>query len=351
MSRRNNGPRLRFLDKRGCYYITWTERGRSRERSTGTADRDQAQIALAEFIRQRVHSVGPRDPAEVLVTDVLRDYATERGPEVLAPAQMGRSIAALIPYWAGRAVGQVTPATCAEYCARRGKAAGTTRRELGVLQAAVNWAHRNGRLTRSVKAALPATPPPRDRWLTRDEAARLLRAARSSPKARGYLSLYILLGIYMGRRTQAILGLRWPQVDLDAGLVDFEGGFRRSKKRRGKAPIPPRLLPHLRRARRRGTDLGHVIHKDDGDRLGGIQKCFDAAARRAGLVGVTPHVLRHTAATWLLQTGVTLWEAAGYLAMSERTLLATYGHHAPEYQRAAAEAIGRRRPQNVRVTP
>jgi hypothetical protein len=36
MSRRNEGPRLRWLEKRNCYYITWTERGRSRERSTGT---------------------------------------------------------------------------------------------------------------------------------------------------------------------------------------------------------------------------------------------------------------------------------------------------------------------------
>ena len=30
MPRRNSGPHLRFLYKRRCYYITWTERGRSR---------------------------------------------------------------------------------------------------------------------------------------------------------------------------------------------------------------------------------------------------------------------------------------------------------------------------------
>ena len=38
MSRRNLGPKLKFLVKRGLYYIVWTEDGRSRERSTGTAD-------------------------------------------------------------------------------------------------------------------------------------------------------------------------------------------------------------------------------------------------------------------------------------------------------------------------
>ena len=62
MPRRNQGPRLRWLDKRECFYIVWTERGRSRERSTGTADREQAQIALAEFLQQRDRRAGPRDP-------------------------------------------------------------------------------------------------------------------------------------------------------------------------------------------------------------------------------------------------------------------------------------------------
>jgi hypothetical protein len=69
MPRRNPGPRLRFLTKRGYFYITWTEQGRSRERSTGTADSRQAQIALAEFLHVRTRSAGRRDPDEVLVTD------------------------------------------------------------------------------------------------------------------------------------------------------------------------------------------------------------------------------------------------------------------------------------------
>jgi hypothetical protein len=42
------------------------------------------------------------------------------------------------------------------------------------------------------------------------------------------------------------------------------------------------------------------------------------------------------------------WQASGYLSMSMETLLRVYGHHHPDYQRQAAENIGRR-PQNVRV--
>jgi hypothetical protein len=41
-----------------------------------------------------------------------------------------------------------------------------------------------------------------------------------------------------------------------------------------------------------------------------------------------------------MQRGVKTWEAAGFLAMTEKTLINTYGHHHPDYMRAAAKAIG-----------
>jgi integrase len=44
---------------------------------------------------------------------------------------------------------------------------------------------------------------------------------------------------------------------------------------------------------------------------------------------VTPHTLRHTAATWLMQAGTDLWVAAGYLGMTVETLERVYGHHHP----------------------
>ena len=140
----------------------------------------------------------------------------------------------------------VTPQTCARYAEKRGRSKGTVRRELGVLRAAINYAHRSGRITRPVAVELPERPEPRDRWLTRKEAARLIRAART-PQARLYLPLFILIGLYTGRRKEAILSLRWPQVDLETGRIDFElAGRRRTNKKRGIVPIPPRLLPHLR---------------------------------------------------------------------------------------------------------
>ena len=347
MPRRNQGPRLRWLDKRHCFYITWTERGRSRERSTGTADRERAEAIFGEWLHVRRRRAGPRDPNEILVTDVLTEYAKERGRKVTAPAVMGRAIDSLTVFWQERVVGDVTPQTCSLYAEKRNRSAGTVRRELGVLAAAINLAHKNGRITHPVAVQLPDISEPRDRWMTRKEAALLIRAART-PQARLYLPLFILIGLYTGRRKEAILSLRWPQVDLESGRIDFEiAGRRRTNKKRGKVPISERLLPHLMRARKRGSDLGYVLHID-GKRIGNIKKGFAAACKRAGLEGVTPHVLRHTAATWLMQRGTDLWQASGFLAMSQKTLQRVYGHHHPDFMRGAAEAIGRR-PQNVRV--
>lgn len=347
MPRRNGGPRLRWLKKRRCYYINWTECGRSRERSTGTADREQAEAFFAEWMLARGRCNRPSDPSAVLVTDLLNQYSEAREKKVAAPDRIGYAVAALTDFWENRTIADVTPQTCGRYLETRRCSAGTVRRELGVLRAAINLAHRSGIITRPVQVELPLPPESRARWLTRQEAARLIRAART-PQAGLYMPLFILIGLYTGRRKEAILSLRWHQVDLQTRRIDFEiRGRIKTKKRRGVISIPNRLLPHLTRARRRGTEMGYVLHINS-RRIKDVQIGFRAAARRAGLEDVSPHTLRHTAATWLMQKGVDPWQASGFLAMSLDSLLKTYGHHHPDYMLEAANKIGER-PQNVRV--
>jgi integrase len=193
MPRRNPGPRLRWLAKRGFFYIVWCERGRSRECSTRTSDSKQAEIVFAEWMHRRGRRTGPSDPASVLVTDILNEYVEQRGPKVAAPARIAYAVLALTDFFEGNSVGDVTPQTCGRYVEKRGRSVGTARRELGVLRAAINYAHRAGRITRPVAVELPEPPQSRDRWLTRTEAARLLRASRTA-QGRLYMPLFILLG-------------------------------------------------------------------------------------------------------------------------------------------------------------
>ena len=43
-----------------------------------------------------------------------------------------------------------------------------------------------------------------------------------------------------------------------------------------------------------------------------------------------------------MQRAAPMWEAAGFLGMSEKTLRHTYGHHHPDHLRGAADAISSR---------
>ena len=55
---------------------------------------------------------------------------------------------------------------------------------------------------------------------------------------------------------------------------------------------------------------------------------------------VTPHVLRHTAASWMVQRGVSFAKVARYLGHSDsRTTEQIYAHHAPDYLEDARAAF------------
>ena len=75
-----------------------------------------------------------------------------------------------------------------------------------------------------------------------------------------------------------------------------------------------------------------------------VKKAFRTVVKEAKIdlsAGpVMPHTLRHTAATWLMQNGTNLWEAAGYLGMSVEVLERVYGHHHPDYCASAPRECG-----------
>jgi integrase len=179
----------------------------------------------------------------------------------------------------------------------------------------------------------PKNNPPRQRWLTRSEAARLLKAAKP------YLHLrrMILLGLYTGSRPGVLLHMRWDQVDLEYGVM-----YRLplkilsdAKKRAPPVKIGRRMLGHLKRWKKLDGEIAYVCHFG-GFTIGDPHTSWRKVVKAAGLPGVTRHTLRHTRATWLMQAGIDPWEAAGHLGMTVRTLESVYGHHSPDHQEKAA---------------
>jgi integrase len=74
-----------------------------------------------------------------------------------------------------------------------------------------------------------------------------------------------------------------------------------------------------------------------------VDKAFRRNAHDCGMPDVTPHTLRHTAATWQMQAGTDLWQAAKFLGMTVEQLERTYGHHHPDHLEQAVDAYERAR--------
>jgi len=173
-----------------------------------------------------------------------------------------------------------------------------------------------------------------------------MRDQRTQRAVGRHVARFILLGLYTGTRHAAICSAALMPT-IGRGHVDLERGvfYRRAegahetKKRQPPVRLPERLLAHLRRWERLGIAKRAVVEWN-GKPVRSVRKGFAAAVRAAGLDDtVTPHVLRHTAATWAMQNGADLWQAAGFLGMTAELLQGRYGHHHPDFQREAAEAV------------
>lgn len=341
MPRQAEPPRL-YLREDGDKRV-WIIRDKGRDQRTGCAEGDRAgaEKKLAAYLAKKHAPAGEHGGRSdtISIAKVLNVYGAQHGQTTARPELIAEHIAALTPYWAGKKVSEIKGATCREFAGQRKQS--MARRQLETLRAAVNYYHKEYGLDPVPAFTMPKKAKPRERWLTRKEAARLLRVARGTP----HLARFILVGLYTGTRSTAILRLSWMPSTY-GGWVDLEKGvlYRRSdeaaetKKRQTPARIPNRLLPHLRRWRK-ADRLQHVVHWR-GTGVDSIKKAFRSARREAKLdAAVTPHTLRHTCATWLMQAGTPKWEAAGFLGMTEELLDRTYGHHHPDFQKSVSGAF------------
>jgi integrase len=361
-------PRLKLRAARKGRNAIWVIKDREREISTGCSqsERAKAEIALAEYItKTRQPSFGNGHPAEVLIGDCLSVYCEKHGPTVARPEGLALEVERLAEYWGDKLATEVTEETCNGYlawrCAQTDKRAtrskgrniaiSTAKRELVTLSAALNWCWRNKRLSVPVVVTLPSVAERRERYLTRSELAALLWAAlgfnrdgtRNKFRINRHLARFILIGLYTGTRHDAMLRLQW-MPNTAGGWFDLEAGilYRRpqdaieTNKRRTPSPIPRRLMPHLSRWRNPSTQ--YVIEYDGKPIASQLRRGWIGARMMAGLgPDVTPHALKHTCATLMLQNRVSTWDVAGILGTSEAVIRRTYGHHSVEHLRRAVD--------------
>jgi integrase len=368
-------PRLKLRRARKGRRALWVIKDREREVSTGfgESERRKAEIAFADYlVKNRQPSFGDGHPNQVLIGDCLAVYCEKHGATIARPDGLAIEVERIAEFFGDRFVADVTQERCNEYvewrCAQtdkratksKGRAikASTAKRELVTLSAALNWCWRNKRLDRPVVVTLPKVSENRERYLKRNEVAGLVWAAlgfnrdgtRNRYRINRHLARFILIALYTGTRHDAILRLQW-MANTTGGWFNLDVGvlYRRpqdaieTNKRRTPSPIPPRLMPHLKRWRKLSTQ--YVIEYDGKPIASQLRRAWAGARVMAGLgADVTPHVLKHTCATLMLQNKVSTWDVAGVLGTSEAVIRKTYGHHSVEHLRQAVDVWSRRSP-------
>ena len=182
-----------------------------------------------------------------------------------------------------------------------------------------------------------------ERFLTPEELYRLGRALDAAPAERlasTHAAAAIRLLVLTGCRRNEILGLRWEDLDFEAGemrLADSKTGARvvplpppAAKVLRGLSPVEgnPWVFP----GRKKGTGQRN------------INECWGRIRKRAGLDGVRLHDLRHSFASRALALGEGLPMIGELLGHRKVQTTARYAHLARDSVRAStakvAESIG-----------
>lgn len=354
-------PYLRKADNRR-YYVHWTEDRIGKRVSTGAKDLAEARKFLGTWLL--ADRAAPAPAGVTLTIDEL--WPVYFGKQLKAgPSETAGEFAwkNLQPFFGSKTVTEVSQMAVDSYVQRRtsgqlGRLSlpQTCRRELQYLMACLRFcAHPKQKLFAPAlieAVELPEAGEARDRWLKTLEIQKLLNAAaemrHGDRLSRG--ERFLWLALETAGRKQALLDLTWDRVDFETKVVHLDvPGRRKTSKGRASVPISKSLLPVLQRAAKEAT--GDLVLDNKGAMWATIQHIViraGLASRRDNKVpagskpkatGISPHVLRHTAATHMARRGVPLWIIAKILGNSLLMVEKVYAKHCPDDLREAVNMI------------
>lgn len=222
---------------------------------------------------------------------------------------------------------------------------GRLHKDVILLRSFWEWLIAAGRATANpVKSrAIPVfTPPePEPRVLSGEEVESLLRACRDpyTVNKQAWLPpphLYgiVLCALHTLLRLSNVLGLLWRDVDLRKREISIPGA--RVKARSSvKIPITPTLAAHLK-------TIGPRLPAARVFSVKSIKRSFASASKRAGISGISFHVLRKTGATRLLDAGTSPKTVMKYGGWKDLGVLMRHYAGATEMEKAAKVLDGMR---------
>lgn len=343
--------------------------GKRRRKSIGTfATRKEAEKAERDALSERDAGIDLA-PGVVTVAQLLERYLTRCRTKGLSPTTIDRygqlERTHITPTLGGLLLRKLRPAhLTALYAAvaDAGAAPKTVHHVHGLLHASLNWAVEHQLVVRNVADVvagdLPKVPRSPAKALTPAQATALLNAARPTP-----WYAFVALALCVGTRRGELAGLRWERVDLEAATIivacarvrTSAGPIDKSTKTDAVRTVPlnatavAALRAHRAAQNEERLAAGTRYCKEDyvfANPLGkpwhptSITNAFGRLARIAGIPPSRLHDLRHTAATWLLRSGVDVATVAAILGHSVvSTTLNTYAHVLPGADVSAVATI------------
>lgn len=346
-------PTIAPNDK-GVYYVWWSEGRRSKRKSLGTANLVEAQARFGQWLLLR-DQTEEATGADFTVADCWTVYEKKwvEAGKVAGPQTLHYNWKALEPHFGHLLVQQVTQDIIDGYVAKRtsGKLGRkvkpqTCRKELQTLYAAMRFCtiqpHKLFNAALIEKTILPDAGEPRDRWLRMEEMKRLLDAAarlrRGDRLSRG--ERYLWIALEAPARMSAILELTWDRVHFDIGTIEFDvPGRMKTRKRRATVPMSDPLRQVLERAY--AERINDLVMDNQADvwatiQLIAIEAGFGGTrpkvlrSEKPKATGISPHVIRHTAATHMARNGVPLWKIAKVLGNTLAMVEKVYAKWSPD---------------------
>jgi integrase len=179
----------------------------------------------------------------------------------------------------------------------------------------------------------------RVRFLSDEERPRLLDACRNHAD----LYLAVVLSLTTGARQGEIMSLRWGQIDFKRQVITLEKTKNGDKRALALVGEAFGLLQERAKVRSLTNDRvfppsGRAKKAEYID----LRQPWEAALKEAGIANFHWHDLRHTAASYLAMSGVSLVEIAKVLGHRTLAMVARYAHLSDEHIVATGEKLAAR---------
>lgn len=332
------------------YWVSFTDASGKRVRQpTGTSDLKEAKAIEAKCKLEAFQAKQWGKQPSRTFDELMLAYLKATEDEKRSAERDKYSAKHLYQFFTGRQLEMLKGSDIRSYIEARkseGAAQGTVNREIGLFSSAINYARNewDWEIPNPVMGKRLREPEGRIRWLTKEEAAQLIKAAETDPRAT-HLPDLIRLAVNTGMRKGEMLGLEWRRVDLKANLVHLGAEHTKAGKRRSVPLNDEARSALLSRANFRAKYCPAspwVFTNRKGERIESVKTSFSSACENAGIEDFTVHDLRHTCAAWLVSAGASLIEVRDLLGHSTIRMTERYAHLAPDNVRNAVARLDER---------